>query len=683
MSTTTAEREAPEEISEDELDANGARIESVSSLGMFATLRRGLRLSPEMLRGIWVTLALAVVGTVGKVVVPLAVQRTIDDGILAAGGPDTSQVLALAGYATLALIVAGACASLVSIRMFKATEAGLVTLRTRAFRHVHDLSTLTQNTERRGALVSRVTNDVDTISMFMQFGGIMLVVSLLQIVVATGVMLWYSPILTAAVWLCFVPMFWFMRVGQRKVSAAYTQVRERTGAMLGAISEAVVGAETVRSYGVAGRTGRRIAGAVDAARHAHRGAFRIVALVFSSGVFVANFVLAVVVVLGAWLGIGGTLSAGEIVAFLFLVQLFTGPVQMGTEILNEMQNALAGWRRVIAVIDTPVEVREAADAVDLPRGPARVALRDVRFAYSGGPDVLHGVSLDLPPRTRVAVVGQTGSGKTTIAKLVTRLMDPIEGVVELDGTDLRKVSFASLRERVVLVPQEGFLFDGTVLENAAYGLRRTTTAGGAAGEGSGPASSGIDRPTGSGTDRLAAPGTDRPASSGIDRPAGSGTDRPTSSGTDRPASSNGEPTDADRALVAAAFAELGLTDWLEGLPDGLDTPVGQRGEALSAGERQLVAIARAFLAAPDLLVLDEATSAVDPAAEVRIARALDSLTAGRSTITIAHRLSTAEAADLVVVVDAGHVAEVGPHAELVAADGIYSRMHASWVSQTR
>ncbi|MBO0610509.1 ABC transporter ATP-binding protein [Myceligenerans salitolerans] len=618
MSTTTAEPGAREDV----LDANGARIESVSGLGVLATLRRGIQLSPEMLNGVWITLGLAVLAAGGKVVVPLAVQRTIDDGILASGGPDAGRVVALAAFAAVGLVLAGVCAALVNVRLFRSTEAGLATLRTRAFRHVHDLSTLTQNTERRGALVARVTNDVDTISLFVQWGGIMLLVSVLQILVATVLMAWYSPVLTAVVWVCFVPMFLFMRVGQRKVNAAYTLVRERVGAMLGAISESVVGAETVRAYGVSERTGRRISGAVEATRRAQRRSMELVAVVFSSGVFVANLVLAVVVVLGAWLGIGGALSAGEIVAFLFLVQLFTGPVQMGTEILNEMQNAVAGWRRVIAVVETPVEVTEAPDAVDLPRGPARVTLRDVRFAYSGGPDVLHGVSLDIPARTKVAVVGQTGSGKTTIAKLVTRLMDPVEGAVELDGTDLRRVSFASLRERVVLVPQEGFLFDGTVLENAAYGLRGATDAG---------------------------PATPQ----------------------------------EERAVVAGAFAELGLTDWVDTLPDGLDTQVGQRGEALSAGERQLVAIARAFLAAPDLLVLDEATSAVDPAAEVRIARALDSLTAGRSTITIAHRLSTAEAADLVVVVDAGEIVETGPHAELVAAGGIYSRMHASWVAQTR
>jgi ABC-type multidrug transport system fused ATPase/permease subunit len=252
--------------------------------------------------------------------------------------------------------------------------------------------------------------------------------------------------------------------------------------------------------------------------------------------------------------------------------------------------------------------------------------------------VLHGVTLDLPPRTKVAVVGQTGSGKTTIAKLVTRLMDPTSGAVELDGVDLRDLTFASLRERIVLVPQEGFLFDGTVLANVAYGLRD---------------SAGSQVPDGS---------------------AASATG---------PAAEPAEVSPATRAAVERAFIELGLSDWVADLPDGLDTEVGQRGEALSAGERQLVAIARAYLAQPDLLVLDEATSAVDPATEVRIARALDSLTAGRSTITIAHRLSTAEASDLVVVVDEGHVAEVGPHDELAAAEGIYARMHASWISQTR
>ncbi|MFC8796449.1 ABC transporter ATP-binding protein [Promicromonospora sp. NPDC057138] len=628
MTTATDEPDVTD-VPEDLLDADGARIESTSSLGVLATLRRGIEISPEITRGLWITLGLALLAAGGRVVVPLAVQQTIDVGILADAGPDVGRVALLASLAAGALVLAGLCAAMVNVRLFRSAEAGLATLRVKAFRHVHDLSTLTQNTERRGALVSRVTNDVDTVSLFVQWGGIMLLVSALQIVVATGLMLVYSPILTAVVWVAFVPMFLVIRYGQRYVNRAYTLVRERVGAMLGAISESVVGAETVRAYGVSERTGRRIGDAVEDTRSAQARSQVLVAGTFSSGVLISNLVLSIVVVVGTLLGVGGGLTAGQLVAFLFLVQLFTGPVQMATEILNELQNAVAGWRRVIAVIETPVQVAEKPGAVTQERGPAHVTLRDVRFAYPGGPEVLHGVTLDLPPRTKVAVVGQTGSGKTTIAKLVTRLMDPTAGAVELDGVDLRDLTFASLRERVVLVPQEGFLFDGTVLENAAYGLRVST------------------------------------------------------SSTAEPLVEPAEILPETRTAVEGAFAELGLADWVADLPDGLDTAVGQRGEALSAGERQLVAIARAYLAQPDLLVLDEATSAVDPATEVRIARALDSLTAGRSTITIAHRLSTAEASDLVVVVDQGHVAEVGTHDELAAAGGVYSRMYASWVAQTR
>ncbi|MBD5787308.1 ABC transporter ATP-binding protein [Cellulosimicrobium terreum] len=597
---------------------SGTRIASASALGVFATLRRGVQVSPQILDGLWVTLGLAVAAALGRVVVPVAVQQTIDTGIQADGGPDTARVGMLVGLAAALLVVAGLCSALVNVRLFRSTEGGLASLRVRAFRHVHDLSTLTQGTERRGALVSRVTSDVDTISLFVQWGGILLLVSVLQIGAATVLMAIYSWQLTIVVWACFVPLFLVLRPAQRHVNEAYTDVRERVGAMLGAISESVVGAETIRAYGVGARTARRIDVTVDATRRAMIRAQKLVAVVFSSGVLVANLVLAVVVVVGSWLGVAGDISVGQLLAFLFLVQLFTQPVQMATEILNELQNAVAGWRRVLAVLETPVDVVDpGADGTVSPRGPAHVRLEGVRFAYPDGPEVLHDVDLDLPARTSVAVVGATGSGKTTIAKLVARLMDPTGGRVLLDGVDLRELRGSSLRERVVLVPQEGFLFEGALEDNVAYGLR-------------------------------------------------------------------GETTPQERqAAVAAAVERLGLADWVADLPDGLATQVGQRGESLSAGERQLVALLRAYLAEGDLLVLDEATSAVDPATEVRIARALASLTAGRSTLTVAHRLSTAEAADLVVVVDAGHVVEVGHHRDLERADGVYARMHAAWVAQTR
>ena len=318
------------------------------------------------------------------------------------------------------------------------------------------------------------------------------------------------------------------------------------------------------------------------------------------------------VVLGVLLATPGALTTGRLVGFLFLVTLFVQPMQVATETLNEAQNAVAGLRRVLGVLNTPTDVADPEPGRELPPGPLAVRFEHVRYAYPGGPDVLHDVDLEIAPRTRVAVVGETGSGKTTFAKLLTRLMDPTAGRVLLSGVPLDEVRFASLRQRVVMVPQDGFLFDMTVAENVRYG---------------------------------------------------------------RP--------EADDAELRLAFTELGLADWLDSLPEGLRTHVGERGESLSVGERQLVAIARAYVADPDLLVLDEATSAVDPGTEVRLSRALDSLTRGRTTLTIAHRLSTAEAADEVIVVDGGHIVERGPHRDLVTQGGVYSALHASWAAQQR
>ncbi|MCW2915007.1 MAG: transporter related protein [Actinomycetia bacterium] len=577
------------------------------------TLRRGLRLTPEFRTGLPGTLALALAATAGRVVVPVAVQQTIDRGLTVPGGPDLGFVRNAVLVCAVIVLATAACAYAMNVRLYKSTESGLAALRIKAFRHVHDLSMLTQSGERRGALVSRVTSDVDQISQFMQWGGLMVIVSLGQLVVASILMLVYSWPLALLVWVSFVPLALALRRFQRLVSTAYMGVRERVGDLLAAVSESVVGASVIRAYGAEARTARRVDEAVEHHRRAQTRAQALVALTFPTSELVAAIATAGVVVVGTLLGIGGHLTAGELIAFLFLVTLFVSPMQTATEVLNDAQNAIAGWRRVLGVLDTEPDVADPGDdGVELPRGPIEITFEDVGFAYPGGPPVLHGVTADIAPGSRIAVVGETGSGKTTFAKLLTRLMDPVSGRVLVDGMPLDRIRFSSLRERIVMVPQDGFLFDVSLADNIRYG-------------------------------------------------------RPTA-------------TDEDLLL---AFTELGLADWLEGLPRGLETPVGQRGESLSAGERQLVALARAYIADPDLLVLDEATSAVDPATEVRIQRALEGVTRGRTAISIAHRLSTAESADEVIVFDRGRIVQRGPHADLVARPGIYSDLYMSWSAQRR
>jgi ATP-binding cassette, subfamily B, bacterial len=577
------------------------------------TMRRGLALSPEMRTGLAGTIGLALVAMAGRAAVPIAVQQGIDRGLAVAGGPDLGVVGVVVAITVAVLAATTVCGYFMMVRLFTVSETALANVRTRTFRHVHDLSMLHQQSERRGSLVSRVTSDVDQITQFLQWGGVILLISAGQVVVTTIVMAVYSWHLTLVVIVAFAPAFVVIRAFQRRLAGAYGLVRKRTGALLAAVAESVVGAPVIRAYGVSGRTAARLDETIDQQRLAQQRALRTSVTGFSIGELAAGLALAAVVIVGVQIGVGGDLSVGQLTAFLFLVTLFIQPVQIATEVLNEAQNAIAGWRRVLDVLDVAPDVADPDEkGVDLPRGPIDIRFDGVDFSY-GGPTVLADVTLAIPARTRVAVVGETGSGKTTFAKLLTRLMDPTRGEIALSGVPLRDVRFASLRSRVVMVPQDGFLFDATVAQNVRFG---------------------------------------RPGLS-----------------------------DEDLEL---AFVELGLTDWVQSLPSGMDTRVGERGEALSVGERQLVALVRAYVADPDLLVLDEATSAVDPATEVRLQRTLDAVTRGRTTIAIAHRLSTAQGADEVIVVDAGRVVQRGSHDELVRdTDSIYGRLFASWLEQTR
>ena len=580
-------------------------------------LRRGLEVSPELRAGLVVTLVLAAMAAGGRAAVPFLTQRVTDEGLLADGDVDVRLVVQYASAGAVVLIIAAALAWRVRVRMVSASEKGLATLRVRAFDKVHELSVLTQNEEQRGRYVSRVTGDVETMRDLMQWTGAAMIIAALESTVVFVVMVAYSWQLSSLVLLAFLPMVGSLLWIQPRVRRAFQGVRAKMADLMGRTSEQIVGVATIRSYGVQQRMRDQLGAEIDDILRAERKASILASLNFSSTVIGQSLATGLALIGGTAFALRGDLSVGTVVAFAFLVYMFAGPLMWIIEMLAEMQRAVVGWRRVLELVDQEVTVADPGDdGTPIPHGHGELEVDGVRLTYPGGPEVLRGIDLTVPAGKRIALVGQTGSGKTSLARLMSRFFDPTEGVVRVGGVDLRTVPMSSLRRSVAVVPQEGFLFDGSIRTNLAYAIPDASEA------------------------------------------------------------------DLERRALAA-FESLGLDAWIDALPQGLDTHVGPRGELLSAGERQLVSIARAYLRDPDLLILDEATSAVDPATEVRISRALEGLMQGRTAVVIAHRLSTAERADIVGVMEQGELVEVGPHRELVDAGGIYASLYAAWVSQTR
>lgn len=598
-----------------ELEAEG-HADFETKLSIPETFKRGLAISPEIRKGLGVTLFLAMLAAIAKATIPYLTQRVTDDGLLAPSGVNATLVTELVIGGLVVVLASMIIEWRVRRRMVIAAEAGLATLRKKAFDNVHRLSVLTQNSEQRGRYVSRVTGDVDTMRDLMQWTGAGMIVAAMESTVVLIVMAVYSWQLALVVVLCYVPLLWVTLKVQPVIRRAYGDIRARMADLLGRTSEQLVGVATIRSYGVQERMRQRLRGEIDDINRAERRASWIASSSFSMTAFGQSFATGAALVAGTALGIRGDLSVGTVAAFSLLVYMFSGPLMWIIEMLAEMQRALVGWQRVIELVDAESTVNEPVDPVALPEGELDVVADGIRLTYDGEEEVLKGISLSLPAGKRLAIVGQTGSGKTSFARLMARFFDPTSGSISLGGVDVRDVKLGELHRRLAVVPQEGFLFDGSILDNLRYA-----------------------RPD--------------------------------------------EADDALRADAAAAFEDLGLTTWLTGTGNGLDTPVGTRGELLSAGERQLVSIARAYLTDPDVLILDEATSAVDPATEVRISRALERLMKGRTSVVIAHRLSTAERADLVAVMDHGELTEYGPHEELVRAGGSYSRLYDAWVAQTR
>ncbi len=575
-----------------------------------AAIRRALAEAPIIARRLWVVLLFNLGGTAVQLLIPVIVQQTLDR-FIDGGNVDLKAVVITVGIGLVMVIVGGVMTRAGLVRLIRQASTGLSDLRVSVFSHLMKRSMLTVQTERRGALVSRVTSDINTLQEFLEWGGVMFLVNGTQVVMSLAVMAAYEWRLALLVLVGVIgyatSLMWFQKVLRRR----YDKVRENVANSLAVMGEAINALPEVRAYGAEATTLARVADALELRFQAQFKAAHFGNVLFSTAEIFAAGLTAVVIAAGLWLGPDEGITVGVLLAFLFLVNLLIAPIQTLVEILDFAQSAASGLRRIVDTLDAPVEIPEAEDPVDLPPGILDVRFSDIGFAYPGGPEVLSDVTVALPAGSRVAVVGATGSGKTTFAKLLVRLLDPDRGAVLIGGCDLRQVSHASLRSRVAFVPQEGFLFTGTIADNVRYG---------------------------------------------------------------RPGARDPE--------ILEAFQELDLDSWLRRLPAGIDTPVGERGSSLSAGERQLVALVRAWMSSPDLLVLDEATSAVDPALDVSLRHAIDRFIAGRTSVTIAHRLATAESADTVLVFERGRLAEHGPHAELLARDGVYAGLYEDWSTGT-
>tara|TARA_Y100000741_G_scaffold63757_3_gene45563 strand:- start:2860 stop:4701 length:1842 start_codon:yes stop_codon:yes gene_type:complete len=583
----------------------------IDDVGALEVLRRGVAESPELKEGFWGTVirALGVAGS--KLLVPVTIQLIIDQG-LSGDEVDLSKVVTFASLSALLLIASIFLERATYFRLGCMAENVLRGLRVRVFSHLHKLSLAEHTASKKGVLTARVTSDVETLTRFAQWGAIAWVVDSFQIVAVLALMTYYSWELTLVTLAVHIPLIPTLRIMQYRQLRAYDVLRTRVSETLGSISESVMGMNMIRSYGQRKATRERIDQAIDDQYKQQMRAARYFSFIIPMTDIFGVVAIASVVGSGVWWGNSWDLTSGELIAFIFLVNLLLSPITQLGEVLDQTQTALAGWWKILKVIDTPIEIPDRNSGPEIQTGPLSVKAEGVEFAYREGDRVLHGINVELPAGSSIAIVGETGSGKTTFAKLIARLADPTAGKLFVGGVDLKEMASQDRRSAIRMVPQDGFLFDTTVAENIRYG---------------------------------------------------------------RPEATHKE--------VEEAVHSLDLQPWIESLPDGINTLVGERGESLSVGERQLVALVRAQLADPGLLVLDEATSSVDPETETVLEHALERLAEGRTTISVAHRLSTAERSDLVLVFDHGNLVEQGPHDVLKENGGVYNKLYDSWLGNTR
>jgi len=594
-------------------------VDAKQKRGAMNVITRGLELSPALRRGLGLTVVLALCGTGTRVTVPILVQQVIDRG-LDADGVDLRLVLVLCILCGAAVSASALSLRAAIRRLGVRSEEALYGLRVRLFEHIHGLSIAYHNEEKKGALVARVTSDIETLGQFFSWGALAWLLDGTLVVVIGVIMLSYDWLLALVAFFVAAPLVYGFRRVQKRLVRSYDRARTLNSNYFAEAAEFVSGAEVLVAYGQRERYAKRLTETMRMRYRAQIRAGVLGALLFPIGEFFAVLTIVAVSVTAIARGPAVGLSLGAVVGFIFLTYRFLEPVAEFTEIIDNTQAAVAGLSRIIEVLDTPIGPPEPIDATPLPSGDLDIRFNKVWFAYQARPAihetlddpfVLKGLDVEIPFGQHVAVIGSTGSGKTTLGRLISRLIDPSSGAVLIGGVSLTQVAREDLRANLTFVPQEPFLFDGTVLSNLRF----------------------VD------------------------------------------------PKIDDRRALSAA-TELGLEEWVVSLPAGFATSVGERGGELSAGERQLVALLRAAIAQPRILVLDEATSAVDPLIEVRISRAFDALSVGRTTIAIAHRLSTAMRADRILVMEDGRIIEDGHHDALLSQSGRYATLYEAWVTST-
>jgi ATP-binding cassette subfamily B protein len=537
---------------------------------------------------------------------PYLAKYALDDAIKARGGTQL--------YLVVAIFVAAGLANwaMYYVETYMTGWVGeriLADLRVRLFEHLQHLSLGFYERNRAGVIISRLTNDIEAIDQLVTDGVTSLVQNSLTLI-GTAIILfildWRLALATCAV----IPLMSLATAVFRKRSArAYAAVRERLGLLTATLAEDIAGMRVVQSFTREQPAYDNFRAVARRYRQSNMQTVVLNGIYFPVVDLLSSVALAVVLAYGGHLYFDGTISLGTLFAFMLYVQNFFDPVQQLSQLYNTFLSATAALDKIMGVHDEEPEVLDRPGATVLAQIDGHVAFDGVRFTYGRGDEVLHGIDLDVPAGTTVALVGHTGAGKSTIAKLLARFYEPTHGRLTIDGVDLNDVTQSSLRRQLGVVPQEGFLFAGTVAENIAFG---------------------------------------------------------------RP--------DATADEIVRAAQTVGAHDFILRLEDGYETQLGERGTRLSLGQRQLVAFARALLADPRILILDEATSSVDIGTERRIEEALRVLLAERTAFIIAHRLSTIRDADLIVVLEHGRVIEQGSHDELLAARGLYTSLYGDWAS---